>query len=70
MFKDNHWAENMHSQSAQFIIGEVINAYKSWFALRKNGNIDAKSPGFRRENNLSPVTFLQGAPNLFSKNGT
>ena len=68
MFKDNHWAENMHSQSAQFIIGEVINAYKSWFALRKNGNTDAKPPGFKRKSSLNPVTFLQSAPTLFSKN--
>jgi hypothetical protein len=34
-FKDNHWACSLHSQSAQFIIGEIINAYKSWFAHRK-----------------------------------
>jgi IS605 OrfB family transposase len=59
----------MHSQSAQFIIGEVINAYKSWFALRKNGHKDAKPPGFRRKNFLSPVTFVQSAPELFAFQG-
>ena len=69
MFKDNHWAKNMHSQSAQFIVGEVINGYKSWFALRKNGHRDANPPKFRRKTNLSPVTFVQGAPTLFTKNG-
>jgi len=78
-FKDNHWAKNMHSQSAQFIIGEVINAYKSWFALRRNarsnrrlrltGNGNSNPPGFRPKANLSPVTFVQGAPALFNKNG-
>jgi len=69
MFKDNHWAKNLHSQSAQFIVYEVINAYKSWFALRRNGHKDANPPKFRPKTNLSPVTFMQGAPSLFSKNG-
>ena len=68
-FKDNHWAENLHSQSAQFIVYEVINAYKSWFAHRRNGNGNARPPGFRPKTSLSPVTFLQGAPTLFNKNG-
>ena len=69
MFKDNHWAKNLHSQSAQFIVYEVINAYKSWFTLRKNGNKDANPPKFRPKANLSPVTFMQSAQTLFSKNG-
>ena len=56
-FKENPWAINLHSQSAQFVIGEVISAYKSWFALRKNGHKEAKSPGFRRKIFLSPVTL-------------
>ena len=68
-FKDNHWASNLHSQSAQFITGEVINAYKSWFALRKNGNGNSNPPGFRPKANLSPVTFMQGGPTIFNKNG-
>jgi len=70
MFKNNHWAKNMHSQSAQFIVGEVINGYKSWFALRKKDNSNANPPGFRRKTNLSPVTFVQGAPTLFSRKGS
>jgi len=69
IFKDNHWAKNLHSQSAQFIVYEVINAYKSWFALRKNGHKEANPPKFRRKTNLSPVTFLQATPTIFSKNG-
>ena len=68
-FKDNHWACSLHSQSAQFIIGEVINAYKSWFALRRTGNSSSNPPGFRPKASLSPVTFLQDAPTLFTKNG-
>jgi len=69
MFKDNHWAKNLHSQSAQFIVGEIINAYKSWFALRKNGDSHANPPGFRRKTSLSPVTFVQKASYLFRGKG-
>jgi len=79
-FKNNHWACCLHSQSAQFIIGEVINGYKSWFALknrfasplrseRKNGDSHANPPGFRQKTSLSPVTFVQEAPTIFSKKG-
>jgi len=64
-FKENHWATNLHSQSAQFVIGEVISAYKSWFALRNNGH-DASPPGFRRKSKLSPVTFIQSSHHRFS----
>ena len=70
MFKDNHWAKNLHSQSAQFVVYEVINAYKSWFALRKNGDQDANPPKFRPKPSLSPVTFLQEAPTISSKDGS
>jgi len=67
-FKDNHWAKNLHSQSAQFIVYEVINAYRSWFALRKNGHKDANPPRFRPKTNLSPVTFLQSSVEISIKN--
>jgi transposase len=67
-FKENHWATNLHSQSAQFVIGEVLSAYKSWFALRKNGH-NASPPGFRRKSKLSPVTFIQSSHHRFSRKG-
>jgi len=73
MFKDNYWALNLHSQSAQFIVGEIINAYKSWFAkrrlLRKNGNSQANPPGFRPKTSLSPITFVQSSPRIESRYG-
>ena len=65
-FKDNHWAKNLHSQSAQFIVYEVTSAYKAWFALLKNGHKDAKPPGFRSKTSLSPVTFVQKAIEILS----
>jgi IS605 OrfB family transposase len=69
MFKDNHWACYMHSQSAQFIVGEVLSAYRSWFALRKNGSLKANPPSFRPKTSLSTVTFVQKASYIFSKKG-
>ncbi len=36
-------------------------SYKSWFALRKKGDLNAKPPGFRRKTDLSAVTFKQNA---------
>jgi len=68
MFKDNHWAKNMYSQSAQAVVEEVINAYKSWFALRRNGHKDANPPKFRPKTNLSPVTFKESSIKLSTKN--
>jgi IS605 OrfB family transposase len=65
-FKDNHWAKNLHSQSAQFTVYEVINAYKTWFVLRKNNHKDAKPPGFRPKTSLSPVTFVQKSFEILS----
>ena len=40
-YKSNHWAKNLHSQSTQYVIKEVIDSYKSFFALRQNGHTDA-----------------------------
>jgi putative transposase len=60
-YKSNHWAKNLHSQSTQYVIKEVIDSYKSFFALRQKGHIDAMPPGFRPKHSLSPVTYLQKA---------
>ncbi len=67
-FKDNHWALNLYSQSAQAVVEEVINAYKSWFAHRKKGNSQANPPGFRPKAKLSPVTFKESSIKLSTKN--
>jgi putative transposase len=65
-FKENFWATNLHSQSAQFVIGEVMSSYKSWFALRKNGHKEARPPGFRRKTFFSPVTYVQKSVEILS----
>ena len=68
-YKDNHWAKNLHSQSTQYVIKEVVDSYKSFFALRRNGNTEAMPPGFRPKHSLSPVTFIQSAFKIIERNG-
>ena len=67
IFKDNHWATNMCAQSAQAVIEEVTDAYKSWFSLRRNGRQDANPPGFRPKTSLSTVTFKKEAITISTK---
>jgi putative transposase len=55
------WYRRLHSQSAQAVLEELWQSYKSWFALRKKGDSKANPPGFRRNNTLSAVTFKQAA---------
>ena len=55
------WYRRLHSQSAQAILEELWQSYRSWFALRKKGERKANPPGFRRKTDLSAVTFKQNA---------
>jgi putative transposase len=55
------WYRRLHSQSAQAVLEELWQSYKSWYALRKNGDKKAKPPGDRRKSTLSAVTFKQSA---------
>jgi len=63
VIKQEHplWYRRLHSQSAQAVLEELWQSYRSWFALRKKGDEKAKPPGFRRKTNLSSVTFKQNA---------
>ena len=55
------WYRRLHSQSAQAILEELWQSYKSWFALRKKGDRKANPPSFRRKTDFSAVTFKQNA---------
>ena len=63
MMKESHpvWYRRLHSQSAQAVLEELWQSYRSWFALRKKGDAHANPPGFRKKATLSPVTFKQSA---------
>src|SRR5512139_326520 len=55
------WYHRLHSQSAQAVLEELWQSYRSWFALRKKGDAKTKPPGYRRKTDLSSVTFKQYA---------
>jgi putative transposase len=52
-------AKNYYSLSVQLTRDEVISAYKSFFALRKEGKTKHQAPGFRRKGFLSPLKYVQ-----------
>lgn len=56
--KDNHWYKLLPSQTAQAVIKNLQDNYVSWFHSRKEDK-NAKPPGFRKKNKLSPLTFYQ-----------
>ncbi|MDN4595143.1 RNA-guided endonuclease InsQ/TnpB family protein [Polycladomyces subterraneus] len=48
-----------YSMSVQLTRDEVIQAYKSFFELRKKGLTQHNAPGFRRKSYLSPLKYVQ-----------
>ena len=52
-------AKDYYSLAVQSTRDEVIGAYKSFFALRKNGHTQHNSPKFRRKPEPSPLKYLQ-----------
>lgn len=58
--KENFFYKNLPSQSAQDVLGQLHEAWKSFFKLKKTGGIEnPKPPRFRREK--MAVTFLKDA---------
>jgi len=58
LLKTNHWYRLLPSQTAQAVIKNLQDNYKSWFKLRKTDPA-TKPPGFRKKFALSPLTFYQ-----------
>ncbi|KXB00482.1 hypothetical protein AKJ48_01285 [candidate division MSBL1 archaeon SCGC-AAA261O19] len=61
--KEHRRYRELHSQTAQNVIEELWNAFKSWFEKRKNDS-KARPPGYRRKNGRYPkasVTFKKSA---------
>ena len=53
-------AKGYYSLSAQATRDEVIQAYNSFFALRKAGRTQHQMPGFRRKTKCSPLRYYEG----------
>lgn len=66
--KTNRWYKLLPSQSAQEILGEQDDSYRSWFSHRKNGDVKAQPPGFRKKHTLSTITFKQNAFEMLPEN--
>lgn len=66
--KTNRWHKLLPAQSSQEVLGEQDDSYRSWFAHRKNGDVKAQAPGFRKKDMLSTITFKQNAFELLPKN--
>ncbi len=52
-------AKGYYSMSAQLTRDEVRQAWRSFFALRKNGRTKHNAPGFRPRGFLSPLRYVQ-----------
>jgi putative transposase len=52
-------AKGYYSMSAQLTRDEVRQAWRSFFALRRNGRTDHNAPGFRPKSMLSPLKYVQ-----------
>lgn len=68
--KEHKIYRELHSQTAQNVIEELWNAFKSWFKKREN-DIKAKPPGYRKRNDRYPkvsVTFKKSAVHHDKKN--
>ncbi|SHF37726.1 RNA-guided endonuclease InsQ/TnpB family protein [Desulforamulus putei] len=66
--KGNRWYKLLPSQSAQEVLGEQDDSYRSWYSHRKNGDKKARPPGFRKKDMLSTVTFKQKAFEILPDN--
>jgi putative transposase len=66
--KLNRWYKLLPSQSAQEVLGEQDDSYRSWYSRRKNGDKKACPPGFRKKDSLSTVTFKQNAFEMLPDN--
>lgn len=53
-------AKGYYSLSVQATRDEVIQAYSSFFALRKAGRTQHQMPGFRRKTEYSPLRYYEG----------
>jgi putative transposase len=68
ILKTNRWYKLLPSQSSQEILGEQDDSYRSWFSHRKNGDLKARPPGFRKKETISTITFKQNAFEMLPDN--
>jgi len=56
--QEHYWYKQLPTHTAQAVIQELWQAYKSWFGHRRNGNGRARPPKYRKQNGqVSPSTI-------------
>ncbi|KLU63542.1 putative transposase [Peptococcaceae bacterium CEB3] len=66
--KNNRWYKLLPSQTSQEVLAELDDSYLSWYGHRRNGDMAAKPPGFRKKDTLSTLTFKQNAFGMLDGN--
>lgn len=61
--------KEIYSKSYQATRDEVIQAYRAYFVCRKNDDLHARPPGFRRKDRLSPLRYYNGYGYWLSSDG-
>jgi len=58
VMQEHYWFKQLPTHTAQAVTQELWQAYKSWFGHRRNGNLQAQPPGYRKQNGqVSPSTI-------------
>ncbi len=58
--QSHYWYKHLPSHTAQAVLQELWQAYKSWFSQRRNGNYGARPPGYCKRKGrvlMNTVTF-------------
>jgi putative transposase len=56
--QDHFWYKQLPGHTAQAVTQELWQAYKSWFGHRRNGNPQARPPGYRKRNGKVPLSTV------------
>lgn len=64
--KNHKLVKVLHSQVAQQTLNEIDRAYKSYFALKKNGHTEAEPPRFRKPKKPKSVWFTPSSFKVLS----
>lgn len=56
--QEHYWFKQLPTHTAQAVTQELWRAYKSWFGHRRNGNPQARPPGYRKRNGKVPLSTV------------
>ena len=68
--QEHYWYKQLPTHTAQAVIQELWQAYKSWFGHRRNGNGRARPPKYRKQNGQVPPSTITFKCSGFRLEGT